>query len=473
MFASEYKNACIIHTQPYRDRASTHSYEEGMDMSPDDDGPNRCAGGGSCGCRTDVRESSAIDSPDPTAADADSEDASETTMPDLGQSWTIDDLDDDWEARAREKLGDVDYDTDLGVEISRDAMRLARGELTREEFHDRHGEAVENEFGVDERPTKPEPPGPEDGRSLPGVPDVNGNSPMSRRNLMKAMGGIAAASGASAVATAATGGDIGSAAAAGGDEDAGTGGGDGETVQLGMAIDMDRCIACMMCAEACKEENNTDRGAHWMHVFRFEEDEYGDRREGYMPRPCQHCSEPSCTYVCPTQARFKRDEDGLVLTDYDTCIGCKYCEVACPYGVNFLGKGEPTEHSSGFHGEQVSGDRSVGGPSPQGVMGKCTFCVHRQDDATQRGTTACADDCPVDAIHFGDMHDRDSDPRSYMREKEGESRFKLLDDLGNEPNVVYLGEKPSKDAEPIDGPFTYEDLGMEKLGEHAGRGEQP
>lgn len=272
-----------------------------------------------------------------------------------------------------------------------------------------------------------------------------------------AAGGLAGASAASATANYVTGGESGATAAAQSQT-----ADDTDSVQMGMAIDMNRCIACLKCVEACKRENNTDRGTHWMHVFRYEEDEYGETEEGYMPRPCQHCSDPSCTYVCPTQARDKRDSDGLVLTNYDTCIGCRYCEVACPYGVNFLGTGEPTDKSPGFFGDVTDDEgTSVGGPPPEGVMGKCTFCVHRQEDSAQRGTTACEDDCPVDAIHFGDMHDSESAPRRHLRDHRGEARFKLLDQTGNEPNIVYIGNEPSKDAEPIDGPYTYGDLGME------------
>ena len=375
----------------------------------------------------------------------------------------------EWEAWADEVLATADADTDLGKDLARDAFRVASGELSKAAFHDRHESAVLKEFGVDERPTRAATRDGGDGRDpdgdpIPRIPDPDDG--IDRRSMLKAggltAGFLALGTGADAVMRATGGGRPSIAAAEGGEE-----------VQLGMAIDMERCIACLLCMEGCKSENNTSEGANWMHVFRFSEDD-DDDMDGSMPRPCQHCSEPSCTYVCPTQARFKRDDDGIVLTDYDLCIGCRYCEVGCPYGVNYFEWGEPTEEAGGFgFSVEDRNDQPVAGNNPEGVMGKCTFCVHRQDDATQRGTTACADDCPVDAIHFGDMHDRDSDPRSYMREKEGESRFKLLDDLGNEPNVVYLGEKPSKDAEPIDGPFTYEDLGMEKLGEHAGRGEQP
>ena len=381
-------------------------------------------------------------------------------MPDLGVDWVIADLDEQWDERARQRLSSVEFDTELGLELSRDALRVAQGELSQEAFHEKHHEAVEAEFGLDERPTAPQTKRGETDDPMPKVP---GTGRPSRRTVLKSMGGLAAGGAAASLA----GCTEAEAATAPSAEDPANADGD---IQFGMAIDMNRCIACLLCVEGCKEENDTDRGTHWMHVFRFEEDEFGETREGYMPRPCQHCSEPSCTYVCPTQARYKRDGDGIVLTNYDTCIGCRYCEVACPYGVNFLGSGEPVSNSTdenvrdlspGFFGDQEDAEGvTVGGPPPEGVMGKCTFCVHRQDDSARRGTTACEDACPVDAIHFGDMNDPDSAPRAHLRRNRGESRFNLLEQTGNEPNIVYIGEEPSKDAEPIDGPYTYGDLGM-------------
>ncbi|MDZ7850299.1 MAG: 4Fe-4S dicluster domain-containing protein [Halodesulfurarchaeum sp.] len=258
--------------------------------------------------------------------------------------------------------------------------------------------------------------------------------------------------------------------------------------QLGMVIDTDSCFGCRACQEACKVENNTPRGAFWMHVFRYEEGEYPDVDQGFMPRPCQHCSEPWCANVCPTGARFKREEDGIVLTDYDRCIGCRYCEVGCPYGVNYAqfqnaekaqygvpndtppGDGhwsvdqesdkvdEKTPWRNPVHDEPIAPrNNHASGPQPTGVMSKCTFCVHRQDSEDKQGTTACAETCAADAIKFGDMDDPNSEPRKYLRENQGKSRFKLLEDRGTEPNIVYLGHEPSKEARPIEDSDTFKD----------------
>jgi len=258
--------------------------------------------------------------------------------------------------------------------------------------------------------------------------------------------------------------------------------------QLGMVIDTDSCFGCRACQEACKVENNTSRGAFWMHVFRYEEGEYPDVDQEFMPRPCQHCSEPSCADVCPTGARFKREEDGIVLTDYDRCIGCRYCEVGCPYGVNYAQFLDTEEAQYGFSNENAGADwygsgslsdevdadvspwrnpahdepveprgTHASGDQPRGVMGKCTFCVHRQESDDKAGTVACAETCAADAIKFGDLDDPNSEPRQYLRENQGKSRWKLMEDKGTKPSVIYRGQKPSEDARPIEDADTFKD----------------
>ncbi len=384
----------------------------------------------------------------------------------------------EWETWAEEVLTDSPYDAELGREMAKDARRLSTGDIDPETFWNRHHEAVVQTFGEDDRPVgtagppaaEPRDTHSEDSDPQPGVPSLDEEP--SRRKLLGALGGIIAAG---TVATAASSsvrgytsaGDPGAGAV---EDDPIAAEGETETDQLGMVIDTERCIACLKCSLACKRENDTDGGMHWVYVFRYREERYGNEDKEWLTRPCQHCSDPSCTYVCPTQARHKRwDDDGLVLTDYDRCVGCKYCMVACPYGVNFLGEAEPTELSPGFqydtHGKN---GRPVAGPPPEGVMGKCTFCVHRQDsgDPSLEGTTACEDICPADAIHFGDLTDSTSDPRKHLRRKPEAHRFELLDQVGNEPNVIYIGKEPSKDAEPIPGPTTYEDRDMEIRGDY-------
>lgn len=366
-----------------------------------------------------------------------------------------------WDEWADRILETTEFDTDLGKDLARAAFEVAAGRLDPTEFHDRYHDAVVDEFGLDYRPTDPE--GNRDATSAGSNGGSQGNGTREpegaydRRAVIKtalATAGLLTVGSAAGYAMDATGRDFISPAA--GMPDNGSG------VQMGMAIDMERCIACLLCVEACKTENNTSNGANWMHVFRFSETP-DDEMDGAMPRPCQHCTNPSCTVVCPTQARFKRAEDGIVLTDYDLCIGCRYCEVGCPYGVNYFEWGDPDNLAGGFpHPRTDRNDRRVAGNPPKGIMGKCTFCVHRQDAPGQAGSTACEEICPVDALHFGDMNDPESPPNQHIQSKPRAARFNLLEEQGTEPNIVYLGNKPSMRARPVDGPFTYEELGIRK-----------
>jgi Fe-S-cluster-containing dehydrogenase component len=228
-----------------------------------------------------------------------------------------------------------------------------------------------------------------------------------------------------------------------------------------MIVDLDRCQGCRACMEACKIENNTTEGTFWMYVFRLEEGVYPDAKLSFLPRPCQHCEDAPCVKVCPVGARYKRD-DGLTLTDYERCIGCRYCELACPYGVNYFNWENPEDRTYGDWSdpdlEPITGGlnppwtnpalaepqgpeqrMTAGGGHHKGVMEKCTFCVHRVD----RGEVpACVETCPVEALRFGDVDDEGSPISRYIREHD---HFRLLDDLGTKPSVVYVGGQPPSD----------------------------
>lgn len=229
--------------------------------------------------------------------------------------------------------------------------------------------------------------------------------------------------------------------------------------RYGMVIDLDRCIGCRACMEACKVENNTPEASFWMYVFRLEEGEFPDTSVTFLPRPCQHCDNAPCVKVCPVGARFKRD-DGIVLTDFERCIGCRYCEVACPYGVNNFNWRDPNEHYYGDWGDGavppwrnpdlqiVHGDEqrlTAGGGHFKGVVEKCTFCVQRVEKGL---TTACAETCPVQAIIFGDIGDPESPVSQYHKNRD---HFRLIEEVGAEPSVIYVGgHAPGPDVREIE-----------------------
>ncbi len=220
-------------------------------------------------------------------------------------------------------------------------------------------------------------------------------------------------------------------------------------VKYGMVIDLDRCTACQGCTIACNMENNTsveldhDKirvGISWHRVLAVQKGEYPNVSVDYTPRPCQHCENAPCIQVCPTAARSKR-EDGLVLIDYNVCIGCGYCLLACPYGVNV--KNAANMKMEEYHNPDAM-DNNYGSPPYQGVTEKCTFCVQRIDKAVRAGkkfgnpdgevTTACNQACPAEARFFGDL----DDPNSTVTKVIAKRSMRLKEHLGTKPQVYYL-----------------------------------
>ncbi|AGB37225.1 4Fe-4S ferredoxin N-terminal domain-containing protein [Natronococcus occultus] len=429
----------------------------------------------------------------------------------------------------RAMLEDTEYDADLGMAMAEDAMRVTKGELSEAEFHGKYHEDVLEEFGEDRRPTKEayENAREEAKGTLSGMLErFGGDGEDSRRETMKKMGAGAAAVGFGAWASTDDGGEP--LAAQDDDEEAGAPGADEEEgTQWGMTLDLETCDGCLSCVVACNQEHNWNEGANWMYIIAYEDgivespdadDFEGTRDFNYLIRPCQHCTDAPCEKVCPTTARHTRDEGGLVLTDYDVCIGCRYCQVACPYGVNYFQWGEPeTDAPSDELDEDMmydQRDRWVSGRGPRGVMEKCVFDPPRQDGQMGEemvGTTACEDACPPGAIQFGDMNDPESDPQQYadnvalaraiehdpdeeelqdaiailegeeepadeddddgLTEEEAErllqgeygtadSTFRLLEEYNTQPNVLYIGNEPGPDAEQVPGPVAYDDVGQ-------------
>ncbi len=217
--------------------------------------------------------------------------------------------------------------------------------------------------------------------------------------------------------------------------------------RYGMVIDTRRCVGCKACVVACKAENKTPPGVSYTVVVEEAVANRFDDKPIFMTKPCFHCENPPCVDVCPVSATFKREQDGIVVIDYDRCIGCRYCIAGCPYGARFFDFGENYPSvAAGTPWAQVPspeyGQFRPRAPeaSPVGNVRKCTFCLHLQDeegryDKAAGRWPACAKTCTGHAIFFGDFNDPESEVSKLVRERQP---VRLKEELGTEPNVHYL-----------------------------------
>lgn len=204
-----------------------------------------------------------------------------------------------------------------------------------------------------------------------------------------------------------------------------------------MAIDLEKCIGCNYCVWACQAVNDVPDDEMRWNVGFPERTENG--QDFYMTRPCLHCAEAPCVRVCPVGATWIRP-DGIVDMDYDLCIGCRYCQVACPYDArrfNWRDSLSDNRYSPIWGSNEVERRK-------RGVVEKCTFCVHRIDRGVAQGLTpgvdrqatpACVNACPVGARVFGDAKDPDSPFSRFVAQN---PTFRLREDFGTEPKVHYV-----------------------------------
>ena len=218
-----------------------------------------------------------------------------------------------------------------------------------------------------------------------------------------------------------------------------------EGVKFGYALDISRCVGCRRCVYACVEENNQSRDPqiHWIRVLEMEKEKgvdfahanaYYDAeevpREGhfYLPVACQQCDNPACVKSCPVGATWK-EEDGIVVIDYDWCIGCRCCMSACPYGARHFNFAEPQIPAEELNPKtHYLGNR----PRPAGVVEKCTFCVQRVRNGRY---PACVEVCPVGARKFGNLYDPESEVRFVLEHKRV---FVLKAELNTRPSFFYF-----------------------------------
>lgn len=229
--------------------------------------------------------------------------------------------------------------------------------------------------------------------------------------------------------------------------------------KYGMVINLDKCTGCGTCMVACASENNVsvrpdqsdkERTITWMRLYKITNGkEFPGTEVSYFPRPCMHCDHnPPCVSVCVATATKLDYNTGIVSQIYTRCIGCRYCQAACPYGSRYFNwwdayfpKGKGLER---YLTPEVS-------PRMRGVVEKCTFCHQRLMQAKNQAyaegrreleegeyITACAEGCPAQAITFGDLNNSEHQVSKLSKHPYA---FRILARLGTQPKVYYLSSK--------------------------------
>ncbi len=214
-------------------------------------------------------------------------------------------------------------------------------------------------------------------------------------------------------------------------------------VLYGYAFNVSKCRGYMDCVKACIQENNQDRASGMAYIrihehkkgsMNFEEadDDFFHQVPAaghfYMGTQCFHCQNPPCVDVCPVKATWM-EPDGIVVVDYNWCIGCRYCMAACPYDARRFNWADPTVPIDEVNPNQhYLGNRL----RKKGVVEKCTFCIQRSRDGKN---PACVEACPTGARVFGNLLDPSSEIRWILANKKV---FRLKEDLGTEPKFWYF-----------------------------------
>ncbi len=203
-----------------------------------------------------------------------------------------------------------------------------------------------------------------------------------------------------------------------------------------MVIDQSKCIGCGYCTLACQAHNDINPDIQWNRVQPVGQIA---GKDVFLARPCMQCAKAPCVDVCPVKASYYRS-DGIVMMDYDRCIGCRYCEVACPYqarSFNWKAFEGPNPAVPNWGQPEVA-------RRPRGVVEKCAFCYQRIDRGLAHGlkpgvdpdaTPACVGACPTGARIFGDLNDPESNVSKALKDN---PTYRLREALGTEPRVYYI-----------------------------------
>lgn len=214
-------------------------------------------------------------------------------------------------------------------------------------------------------------------------------------------------------------------------------------VEFVYALNLSRCIGCRKCVYACVEENNQSRDPQIQYIrvlemprgttniehgnHYYDEPTVPSDDHYYMPIQCHQCANPPCVSVCPVEATWQ-EPDGITVIDYDWCIGCRYCEAACPYFARRFNFSTPK-----LPKEQLNPNMSYlsNRPRPKGVMEKCTFCLHKTREGKQ---PACLEVCPTGARKFGNILDPNSEVSQLLKTKRV---FVLKEEANTMPRFFY------------------------------------
>ncbi len=218
-------------------------------------------------------------------------------------------------------------------------------------------------------------------------------------------------------------------------------------VEYAYALNIGRCIGCRRCVYACMKENNNSRdpAIQYIRVLQMdngsldlEKSEHYYNPESvpqqgkyYMPVQCQQCKKPPCTKVCPIKATWK-EPDGIVVVDYNWCIGCRYCMAACPYWARRFNFSKPAIPKDEIISEMAYLGNRI---RPRGVVEKCTFCLRR----TRQGQyPVCMEVCPTGSRIFGNITDQESPINYILREHRV---YVLKEEAGTVPRFYYFFDK--------------------------------